>query len=252
MLIALEDLMKEYCDKVKGVIHIGAHLGEEVKVYKENKINQVIWIEGNPNLISPLKDNVSEYPNNFVYNLLASDSADQAIEFKITNGTQSSSIFELENHKIHHPKIKVSEVLSLTTKRMDQFINNSIHNISDFNFLNLDIQGAEYNALVGFGDLLKQVDYIYVEVNISPLYKDIKLLSDIDLYLSKFNFERKELSLTEYGWGDAFYVRQTELIDESRVDVLIKEAKDLEVAFKIKNDKNYLKKAKSFITRLTN
>ncbi len=34
-----------------------------------------------------------------------------------------------------------------------------------FNFLNLDIQGAELKALKSMGDYLNNVDYIYTEVN---------------------------------------------------------------------------------------
>ncbi len=35
-------------EKIKGIIHIGAHELEELEVYLEKKVERVIWIEANP------------------------------------------------------------------------------------------------------------------------------------------------------------------------------------------------------------
>ena len=80
--------------------------------------------------------------------------------------------------------------------------------VSKYNFLNLDIQGAELLALKGFGDLLVGIDYIYTEVNETDIYKDCALIGEIDQYLS--DFERVETAMTEFKWGDALYRRKNE------------------------------------------
>jgi hypothetical protein len=55
--------------------------------------------------------------------------------------------------------------------------------------------------------LLKNVDYLYLEVNIKELYENCCLLPEIDNFLKEFGFEQKEISMTQYGWGDAFYIK---------------------------------------------
>jgi hypothetical protein len=60
------------------------------------------------------------------------------------------------------------------------------------------------------GNYLDKINYIYTEVNSNYLYKDCSLINDIDDYLSKFNFERVETSMTKFEWGDALYVKPLE------------------------------------------
>jgi|688.fasta_scaffold528756_1 hypothetical protein len=76
-----------------------------------------------------------------------------------------------------------------------------------FNFLNLDIQGSELNALRGASIQLKHVDYVYTEVNTELLYENCCTLSEIDSHLADYAFERIAPTMTNQGWGDAFYAK---------------------------------------------
>jgi hypothetical protein len=79
----------------------------------------------------------------------------------------------------------------------------------EYNFLNLDIQGAELKALKGMEDYLNKVDYIYTEVNKDYVYKNCALVEELDEYLKKFNLFRVETYWCEnLQWGDAFYIRK--------------------------------------------
>ncbi len=80
-------------------------------------------------------------------------------------------------------------------------------NIDNYDFINLNIQGAELYTLKGFGNLLNKVKYIYTEVNINDIYKNCHLLDQIDDYLKFFNFSRVEIKMTEYEWGDTLYIK---------------------------------------------
>ena len=73
--------------------------------------------------------------------------------------------------------------------------------------LTLDIQGAELLALMGMGDLLNNLEIIYTEVNEVEIYKGCCIISDIDSYLNKFNFERKYLNTLNY-YGNALYIKK--------------------------------------------
>lgn len=202
MLIPFGTLVKKYRLNISGILHIGAHECEEKGDYNNYGIsdNKIIWIEGNPVIANKMTEKVKN-----VYNVLISDKEEE-VEFIITNNGQSSSILELETHKKEHPHVFEIERKKLKTITISSFL--ETYNISPFfNFINLDIQGAELLALKGMGDLLKNIDYIYSEVNEKYLYKNCALIKEIDEYLSQYGFKRIETSMTPHGWGDAFYMR---------------------------------------------
>jgi len=65
----------ELCDyfavKVRSVLHIGAHLGQEIKEYKARNLEKVTLIEGNPVIARDLLDRVSkDFPGCDVINAL--------------------------------------------------------------------------------------------------------------------------------------------------------------------------------------
>jgi FkbM family methyltransferase len=205
MLISLEDWIK-FCEAkaIKGIIHIGAHNCEEQPIYDKINIDKtkVIWIDA----IQECVDNSKKLGFNS-YQMVVSDTDDEECVFKITNNGESSSMLELDTHLQYYPYIHVVEERKLKTSRMDTFIKNNNVDMNNYNFLNMDIQGAELMALKGFGDNLKYIDYIYTEVNIEPLYKDCALLHEIDAYLATYGFKRKLTSMTFANWGDALYIK---------------------------------------------
>ena len=80
--------------------------------------------------------------------------------------------------------------------------------MNDYNFLNIDIQGAELKCLKGLGEYLNYIDYLYLEVNTEKVYEDCCLLNELDEFLT--DFERVETKLYEkYGWGDCFLLRKS-------------------------------------------
>jgi len=66
---------------------------------------------------------------------------------------------------------------------------------SGFDFLNIDLQGAELMALKGLGDDLNSINAIVTEVNLAILYKGCPRLYQLDLFLAKKGFIRTELEL---------------------------------------------------------
>jgi FkbM family methyltransferase len=216
MLINLRDLCNKYKFIPKGIIHIGAHKAEEIDSYNSLGIKKVVWIEGNPDLIEGIKNKLSNYKNQIVLNYLVSDVDDKEYNFNITNNGESSSILELEKHLVHHPHIFVSDKKSLVSKKADTIIKENNINIEDYNFLNLDIQGAELLALKGFSDNLKHIDYIYSEVNTADVYSGCAKIEEIDSFLDGYGFKRVETKITEYEWGDAFYVKENKIRTKTR------------------------------------
>jgi len=206
MLITFNEIVNKY-GLPKGIIHIGAHLMEERNDYISKGLYNTIWVEANPKVYSNIEFINNESSNERVFNFAISDEDNKLYEFNITNNGQSSSILKLDKHKIHHPQIHVSEVINVNSKRMNTLLSENNINVNDYDFLNIDIQGAELLALKGFGDLLNNIKYIYTEINTNTLYKDCALVSEIDEYLFKYGFKRVETLMTEFEWGDALYIK---------------------------------------------
>ena len=207
MYITVQDIKARYNADFKGVIHLGAHLGEEAKDYADIGCKQVIWVEGNPTLIPELTKNLSVYPQNQVFNILVSDKDKTKVIFNITEFSQSSSILELGITKEIH-NTKVIERRELTARRIDNYFDEQKVDAAAYNFVNIDLQGYELTALKSLGKYLDNIEWVYTEVNSRPLYKKCTLMDELDLFLLKKGFRRVELYMTDWKWGDALYQRK--------------------------------------------
>ncbi len=209
MLIDFRQLFPKYNIKPKGVLHVGANVGEEAPVYDELGIKNVFWIEGNPEIFQMLISNISKFEGHAALNYCISDVDGEDITLHISNnGSQSSSILELGTHKIAHPEVHYVKDLLLKSKRLDSVLKEAYIPIPGIDFLNIDLQGAEMKALRGLGDVLRNFKWAYLEVNKEELYKGCALVEDIDMYLLGFGFKRVETKWCgNTGWGDALYIK---------------------------------------------
>lgn len=211
MLIKFKDIVDRYKRIPKGIIHIGGHTGEEIHDYYSAGVKNVIWVEANPSVFERLHHNTARYPGNFAYNTLISDKDGEQAEFNITNNGESSSMLKLERHLQHHPHIHVVGSLNLPTKTFDTLVKENGIDASKYDFLNMDIQGAELMALKGMQCTLNHIDMIYTEVNSGEVYSGCAKIGEIDEFLLEKGFERVETKMTEYEWGDALYIKKTKL-----------------------------------------
>ena len=98
--------------------------------------------------------------------------------------------------------------MRLSTKTLEEVL----VNVSQVDFLNLDIQGAELQALKGFEKRLNSVKWIYTEVNKKQIYNGCATVNEMDLFLSSFGFRRVTTRwMPLAGWGDALYVQDKHL-----------------------------------------
>lgn len=203
-LNSVKEILERYEIEIKSILHIGAHKCEELVTYKKWNINphNVVWIDANESLVKYNKDN--NVPN--VFNAVI-DATEHMVIFNIANNGESSSILELGSHEKDYPSINYIDKQIVKTTTIPKFM--STHNLdpTEFNFWNLDIQGAELGALTGATSLLQYVDVIYVEVNTQEVYKECGLIWDIDKLLSVYGLHRVATYMTSAGWGDAVYVR---------------------------------------------
>ena len=202
MLLPETKILPYLKDKVKGVVHIGAHTCEELPFYyKLGLTNQdILWIEANPKLVEQVKHQNKDF---HIVNAMLAEVDDEERSFMITNNGQSSSFLEFGTHKNLYREVVEVDRIKLKTKTLDSF------NLEDkYNFLNIDVQGAELHVLKGALETLKHVDFIYVEVNIHEVYIGCGKVHEVDSLLSEYKFKRVESDLSESsGWGDVLYVK---------------------------------------------
>lgn len=81
--------------------------------------------------------------------------------------------------------------------------------LKTYNFINIDIQGAELLAFTGASEILKNIQGIYTKVNFKELYKNCALVHELDHYLLKFGFVRILTNNDMHSsWGDALYIKK--------------------------------------------
>ena len=190
---------------IRGVLHVGAHMCEELERYHQHASKNIIWVEADPDTWERAK---KKYPNERILNYLITDEDGAHHAFNVANNNESSSILNFGTHREYHKDVDFVGKKILRSKRIDTIYKE--HNIEEgfANFLNIDIQGAELLALKGMGTLLRNFDYVYVEVNTEEVYENCALLDDLKAFLEIQGFEMVLLAMTTCKWGDAFFVRR--------------------------------------------
>ncbi|MCX6735918.1 MAG: FkbM family methyltransferase [Candidatus Parcubacteria bacterium] len=206
MLFTLKNIASKFKFTPKGIIHLGAHIGQEAEDY--SFVKHVLWIEGNPDIMPELEKNISKYPGQTAFQALVSDVDGEDVDFQVTSNGQSSSMFALDKMKTLFPDVVVSEKLALKTKRLDTLFKEKHLDPKQYDFLIIDVQGAELKAIEGMGKILESIEWLCVEVNLVKFYHGTPLMHAVDSYLAKKGFRRIETNLKPRQWGDALYHRE--------------------------------------------
>ena len=210
MLINFNDLFL-LPSKVNGIIHIGAHTLEELPDYLKGNVRRIIWIEANPEKYNFIEERLKRFENMTLGKFAAGRKNDFHI-LNLANNGQSSSLLEFGTHKMSYPDIDYVSKIQVETKPLDDWLDENFNNKDQYNFINIDIQGYELEALKGMPNQLKIAEYIYLEVNFEEVYLGCSQIKDIDKFLLKFGFIRVGIRKTDKGWGDAIYSKNNILI----------------------------------------
>lgn len=210
MLIPFIKIVEKYNIRPKGIIHVGGHWGEEARDYEECDVEKTIWIEADESAVQIMAEHLEEM--NFmstIINTCVGDVDGKEVTFNISNNDgQSSSILDLEYHKIAHQEVHYVDSVNMVTNTLNTLLK-EYEDIKDYTFLNADIQGAELLMLKGATEIIPNLDCIYLEVNEKELYKGCGLVGEIDEFLKPFGFTRVETEWCgNFGWGDAVYLRK--------------------------------------------
>ncbi len=204
MLFDLNKLIKRYNLEINGVIHIGAHYGEEDSDYNAANIKKKIYIEASSKNFRVLCENLKNNKEIILLNkAIGNFEGEIDLNIEEKNNGQSNSILRPLKHLEQYPDIKFEK-----KERVKMIKLNSLHLNAKYNFLNIDIQGYELEALKGANELLDKIDVIICEINREELYENCPNYKDISNYLKKFGFKLVEERWIGGSWGDGLYLKK--------------------------------------------
>jgi len=198
MILNLRKLQEEYSLNMKGVIHIGAHHGEEYEIYKNHNIKNLLFFEPNPECFEVLKRNVK----GIVINKALGNYTGKAKMYIANNKGMSSSLLKPEVHKEQYSKILFNKTMEVDIVKLDDILENK----EKYNFINIMAQGYELEVFKGAINTLENIDYIMSGVYIDNVFKDCVQVKELDNFLKDFN--RVKTSWAGHTWGMAFYIRK--------------------------------------------
>ncbi len=205
MLLDFERLIRKYDMRISGVLHVGAHFGEEYLSYIDNGISRVVFIEPLKENFQVLEDRFGAMDDVVLINKGAGSEKKQLNMYRASNDLVSSSVLKPKRHLTQHPDVLFDD--GQTIIEIDR-IDNMLEDIVPYNFMNVDVQGYELEVFKGAGEFLDRVDFIMTEVNRDEVYEECAQVEEIDEYLSKYKFKRVETSWDGDCWGDALYIKE--------------------------------------------
>lgn len=210
LLSNLKWISEKYNISLNGVLHLGAHLGQEAAIYSSLDFD-VVWVEGHPEIFKQLQRNLLPYyPRQIAIQALISDTDNNTASLYVTNNNSESSSVLAPDENIFSREWKGIEVVNkieLKTKRIDTLLKENKIDSSKYNILIIDLQGYELTAMKGMGEILDNIEIISTEVNLGHIYKGADLLHNIDGFLLNRGFTRVWLSMSGVQ-GEAWYVRR--------------------------------------------
>jgi FkbM family methyltransferase len=207
MLITLDKLKSDHDVSLKKVIHVGAHYGQEYDDYQRHGATRIVWFEPQPHCLEVLRQRFGDNPHVKIFDVaLGNEEKDNVTVYQEFVGEgQSSSLLKPLKHLELTPHVVWDKQIQVSLRKLDGYIEEFD---SEFNFLNLDVQGYELEVMKGGVKIIKNLDYIYTEVNRDFVYEGCAMVWEIDAFLDSLGFARIETCWGGGIWGDALYVNK--------------------------------------------
>ncbi|WP_083305257.1 FkbM family methyltransferase [Moorena producens] len=200
-----ENIFHKYQLKIQGIIHIGAHYGQEYEIYQNYQIPNLVFFEPLSHNFEILQGHVGNTTSNtrLFQKALGNDNKKIKMYVERANKGMSSSILKPNKHLEQYPQIVFDSEEIVDMVRLDDILEDK----ENYNFIVIDVQGYELEVFKGSQETLKTIDYIITEVNREELYENCARVEQLDEFLGEFDFKRVETNWEGETWGDAFYLK---------------------------------------------
>lgn len=208
MIPRFGELIKKHRLKIKGILHIGGHYGQEMHLYEAQGIKNVVFFEPVANNFKVLKEKIGNKAI-LVKTALGSSIGKTTMFVETTNNGQSCSVLEPDIHLKQYPHIAFDKKEEVDLNTLDNFLKERPDiDAANYNMINIDVQGYELEVFKGAAETLKHIDYIKSEINNDEVYKNCAKVWELDAFLKPYGFKRVESDFDGGSWGDALYVKR--------------------------------------------
>lgn len=207
-----QKILDEKLSLSTGVLHLGAHLGQEAQTYANWNL-PVIWVEAIPSVCTELAKRVSKFSNQKAFCALLDSINGLQRTFNISNNTGgvSSSIFAFDEYangeKSLWPELNLEMVdhVILPSTKLDTLLDANAVEKANYDFWVIDLQGAELLALAGAEESIQHSKSLYVEVSTVAVYDGGAQWLDLKNHLNQKGFYPCWLPELEH--DDVLFVR---------------------------------------------
>ncbi len=207
-MYSLDQVLGIHGLRPKRVLHVGAHIGQELSMYKNFGVESGIFVEADPEVYQRLEKSLVEEDSWNSIKALVSDVHDIDVDFwTSSNDKMSSSLLKPRLHLTEHPDVKFDkDPIKIKTKTLDSL------NLGKFDLVVIDVQGAELKVLRGGIETFKDADALWLEVALGGLYEGDCNINELVKFLSEFDFYPAYVVIGSNLWGDAFFIKRSALI----------------------------------------
>jgi len=203
-MIDLQAKFNTYRFQPRGVIHIGAHEGNELATYRSMGLKNILFIEANPVIYARLQQKMQGQTGIRTAWCAITDHSGEC-DLHVTSMDQGGSIPRLGKHSEIYPEIREVTTSRVPTKTLDDLMDELGLDLAAFDFINIDIPGAELLTLQGAPRTLAHIRAINSEVN----FEGGALINDLELFLHERGFHRVAIVTPHHpSWGDALYLKR--------------------------------------------
>lgn len=203
----------------RGVIHIGAHQGEEVESYFRAGFKDIILIEANPTWAKFLEEKFGNDKRIKVFNCAVTERTG-IIQLQVhssrSGSTEPASILPLKEFKKIVSTLKTDQVIDVPAYTLDDLFQEHGVAASNYNLLSVDVQGAEASVFRGAQKTLPAMDAVLTEVCVIELYEGALLEKELLGMLNAKGFDEVDSLYHELydqngrfpAWGESLLIRK--------------------------------------------
>lgn len=185
---------------MKGVICIGANLGQELEGWISLGIRDFILFEPVSSTFQKLKKIIANKDANIqLFNIALGNRRDRIMMFTETcHQGKSSSILEPLLHLEQYPDIEFDGKEFVELDKLDDIE----YDRNLYDKMQIDTQGYEMEVLKGAEKSLASIDELTIEVYRKELYRGCPMIEEVTGWLSHRGFDVIDIYWRGLTWGD--------------------------------------------------
>jgi len=190
------------------IVEAGAHKGRDtIKLAKLFPQGEIHAFEPIPHLFALLEQATAPYPTVTCYPYaLGAYTGTASLHISSGSSDAASSLLQPELYISERPGIFFTETIDIPTITLDDW--SAKYGVNQIDFMWLDMQGFEYQALSACPRILTTVSLIHTEINYTQRYAGHPLFAEYKNWLEQQGFKLIEEAPKTATWGNALFQRK--------------------------------------------